>query len=69
MVPEHFSTPSFGNYKKFPFSSRTLGTRKMTGLFIKKRNSRQEKKKERKKKKEKKHKQMDRQTDKQKRDR
>jgi hypothetical protein len=68
MVPEYFSTASFGNYKKFPFSSRTSGTRKMTGLFIKKRNSRREKEKERKKKK-KKHKQMDRQADKQKRDR
>jgi hypothetical protein len=50
MVPEHFSTASFGNYKKFPFSSRSSGTRKMTGLSIIKRNSRREKEKERKKK-------------------
>jgi hypothetical protein len=46
IIPEPFSLPIFGNYKKFPFSSRISGTRIMTTKNM--RNSRREK--ERKKK-------------------
>jgi hypothetical protein len=34
-VPEHVSPPIFGNKKKFPFSSRISGTRKMTNFCLK----------------------------------
>jgi hypothetical protein len=47
-VPEHFSPPTFGNQKKFPFSSRILGKRKVMNLPFK-REIRDKKKKERKK--------------------
>jgi hypothetical protein len=58
-VPEHVSSPIFGNKKKFPFSSRNSGTRKMTN-FCFKREIRDEKKKER---------NLDRRTDERKNDR
>jgi hypothetical protein len=45
-VPEHFSPPVFGNLKKFSFSSRISGTRKMANLCFK-REIQAEKKKER----------------------
>jgi hypothetical protein len=45
-VPEHVSSPIFGNKKNFPFSSRNSGTIKMTN-FCFKREIRDEKKKER----------------------
>jgi hypothetical protein len=45
-VPEHFSPPTFGNQKKFPFSSPISGKRRVMNLPLK-REIRDKKKKKR----------------------